>query len=283
MTVRSGPDPERTAVRLARPQTNRTGGSPDRRAAAGTVVGHVQGTAARGQAQAVAEERARVRRARRRRRARPAPRLVLTIVTFVAFCLAASGIYFWNDLLDVEADRIHPTKRFRPIASGELSITAARVVGVAAAARRSRPGRAHGRWQTVGRHRPLHRDHAALHRVVEARRRGRPRHHRRRLRAPGGRRRGGRRRADVALVRALHHVRLAVHRHRQALRRAARGRRGCRHAAADARRVRHRVPAHRARREPAAAPCSATASGRSRPRRCRRPTCRSTSCRSCRC
>ena len=44
--------------------------------------------------------------------------LVLTIITFVAFCFAASGIYFWNDLLDVEADRIHPTKRFRPIASG---------------------------------------------------------------------------------------------------------------------------------------------------------------------
>jgi decaprenyl-phosphate phosphoribosyltransferase len=36
---------------------------------------------------------------------------------FVAFCLGASGTYFWNDVLDVEADRAHPTKsagRSRP-------------------------------------------------------------------------------------------------------------------------------------------------------------------------
>ena len=73
-------------------------------------------------AQAVAEERARLRRPGSGRRARPGARLRLTIVAFVAFCLAASGIYFWNDLLDVEADRLHPTKRNRPIASGQLSI-----------------------------------------------------------------------------------------------------------------------------------------------------------------
>ena len=30
--------------------------------------------------------------------------LVLTIVAFVSFCFAASGIYIWNDLLDVDAD-----------------------------------------------------------------------------------------------------------------------------------------------------------------------------------
>lgn len=39
---------------------------------------------------------------------------------FVAFCLAASGAYIVNDLLDVHADRAHPTKRYRPFASGAL-------------------------------------------------------------------------------------------------------------------------------------------------------------------
>jgi decaprenyl-phosphate phosphoribosyltransferase len=39
-------------------------------------------------------------------------------VAFVVFCLAASAIYLINDVRDVEADREHPTKRFRPIAAG---------------------------------------------------------------------------------------------------------------------------------------------------------------------
>ena len=38
----------------------------------------------------------------------------------VAACLAASAVYAFNDLVDVEIDRAHPTKRTRPIASGEL-------------------------------------------------------------------------------------------------------------------------------------------------------------------
>lgn len=41
-------------------------------------------------------------------------------VAFMAFCLAASGAYIVNDLLDLEADRSHPTKRLRPFASGQL-------------------------------------------------------------------------------------------------------------------------------------------------------------------
>ncbi len=40
---------------------------------------------------------------------------------FCAFCLISSGIYLWNDLCDMEADRQHPTKRFRPLASGAIS------------------------------------------------------------------------------------------------------------------------------------------------------------------
>lgn len=43
-----------------------------------------------------------------------------TAVAFVSFCLIASAGYLINDLVDVEADREHPTKRFRAIASGQL-------------------------------------------------------------------------------------------------------------------------------------------------------------------
>ncbi|MCX6464669.1 MAG: decaprenyl-phosphate phosphoribosyltransferase [Pseudonocardiales bacterium] len=43
---------------------------------------------------------------------------VQLVVAFVAFSLAASGIYLVNDAKDVEADRAHPTKRHRPIAAG---------------------------------------------------------------------------------------------------------------------------------------------------------------------
>jgi 4-hydroxybenzoate polyprenyltransferase len=44
---------------------------------------------------------------------------------FVAFCLAASSAYLLNDLLDLESDRQHPTKVFRPLASGTISTQAA--------------------------------------------------------------------------------------------------------------------------------------------------------------
>ena len=53
-----------------------------------------------------------------------------TIVAFVAFCLAASGTYFLNDAFDVEADRRHAKKRFRPIAAGTVPVATARAVGV---------------------------------------------------------------------------------------------------------------------------------------------------------
>lgn len=39
---------------------------------------------------------------------------------FAAFCLVSSAFYLLNDLRDVDADRLHPTKRLRPIAAGEL-------------------------------------------------------------------------------------------------------------------------------------------------------------------
>lgn len=52
-----------------------------------------------------------------------------TLVAFAALSLAASGTYYWNDLLDVEADRRHPTKRNRPIAAGRIGLGTARIVG----------------------------------------------------------------------------------------------------------------------------------------------------------
>jgi decaprenyl-phosphate phosphoribosyltransferase len=53
-----------------------------------------------------------------------------TLLAFVAFCFAASGTYFWNDVLDVEADRAHPTKSKRPIAAGQISLATGRLMGV---------------------------------------------------------------------------------------------------------------------------------------------------------
>jgi decaprenyl-phosphate phosphoribosyltransferase len=50
-------------------------------------------------------------------------------VMFVAFCLASSGTYFWNDLLDAESDRKHPTKQHRPIASGLIPVEIGRISG----------------------------------------------------------------------------------------------------------------------------------------------------------
>ena len=52
-----------------------------------------------------------------------------SLIVFVAFCMTASGTYYWNDIKDVEADRAHPTKRNRPIASGAVPLGLARVIG----------------------------------------------------------------------------------------------------------------------------------------------------------
>ena len=47
-----------------------------------------------------------------------------------AFCAAASGAYLFNDLLDLEADRAHPTKRNRPLAAGTLPLAHGAVAGL---------------------------------------------------------------------------------------------------------------------------------------------------------
>ena len=46
-----------------------------------------------------------------------------TFIVFASFCLISSSIYCFNDLRDVDADRLHPKKCKRPIASGAVSIT----------------------------------------------------------------------------------------------------------------------------------------------------------------
>ena len=47
--------------------------------------------------------------------------VALSAVAVAAFSLAASAIYCFNDVLDAESDRAHPTKRLRPVAAGQVS------------------------------------------------------------------------------------------------------------------------------------------------------------------
>ncbi|MFW6598699.1 decaprenyl-phosphate phosphoribosyltransferase [Propionibacteriaceae bacterium Y2011] len=54
--------------------------------------------------------------------------LVRCALAFVAFCLISATVYLINDARDVEEDRLHPKKRHRPIAAGELTIPAALVL-----------------------------------------------------------------------------------------------------------------------------------------------------------
>lgn len=51
-------------------------------------------------------------------------RVVQALLAFVSFSLCASSVYVVNDLMDLEADRVHPSKRRRPFASGELPVRA---------------------------------------------------------------------------------------------------------------------------------------------------------------
>jgi len=50
-------------------------------------------------------------------------------VGFVAWCLAASGAYLLNDAWDAERDRLHPTKKMRPVAAGIVPIPLAQTAG----------------------------------------------------------------------------------------------------------------------------------------------------------
>ena len=56
--------------------------------------------------------------------------LLHTILAFILLCLMSSAVYLMNDLSDIEGDRQHPTKRFRPLPAGELSPTVATIAAV---------------------------------------------------------------------------------------------------------------------------------------------------------
>ncbi|PTL81863.1 UbiA family prenyltransferase [Vitiosangium sp. GDMCC 1.1324] len=55
-------------------------------------------------------------------KAQSLPMLLQAVLGFISFSLCASSVYVLNDLLDLDSDRKHPTKRRRPFASGALSV-----------------------------------------------------------------------------------------------------------------------------------------------------------------
>ena len=52
---------------------------------------------------------------------------LLATGAFLSFCGVSGAVYLWNDIADIERDRLHPKKKTRPIASGALSVRAATV------------------------------------------------------------------------------------------------------------------------------------------------------------
>lgn len=59
--------------------------------------------------------------------------LLKSVATFVCFCALSSAGYLLNDVVDIEADRAHPTKRLRPIAAGQVPVQVALALGIALA------------------------------------------------------------------------------------------------------------------------------------------------------
>lgn len=55
---------------------------------------------------------------------------ILTAKAFLVFCLVSSGAYFLNDIVDAPRDRMHPIKKNRAIASGQLSVVVASIISV---------------------------------------------------------------------------------------------------------------------------------------------------------
>jgi len=80
------------------------------------------------------EKRRRARRAGVCRR-RPGPAVAEALGSALAaalfFCLASSAVYLLNDIKDIALDRIHPEKKFRPIAAGLLPVGTARIMALA--------------------------------------------------------------------------------------------------------------------------------------------------------
>ena len=52
--------------------------------------------------------------------------LIMSVIAFFIFSITSSIVYITNDLADIEKDKMHPTKKNRPLASGRISITEAK-------------------------------------------------------------------------------------------------------------------------------------------------------------
>ncbi len=57
-------------------------------------------------------------------------KVVTALLAMAAFCLAASATYIFNDLMDIEKDRLHPKKKHRPLASGRMRVEDAVIIGI---------------------------------------------------------------------------------------------------------------------------------------------------------
>ncbi|HID09521.1 TPA: hypothetical protein EYP13_04785, partial [Candidatus Micrarchaeota archaeon] len=55
--------------------------------------------------------------------------LLSALLAFASLCLVSSAVYVFNDVIDVEKDRLHPVKRNRPLPSGRVSVTSALAYG----------------------------------------------------------------------------------------------------------------------------------------------------------
>ena len=58
------------------------------------------------------------------------PSFVRAAIAFVLLCLMSGAVYLMNDLADIESDKKHPTKRLRPLPSGQLNPTVARIAAI---------------------------------------------------------------------------------------------------------------------------------------------------------
>ncbi len=58
------------------------------------------------------------------------PLLIQNLLAFVSFCCISSSVYILNDIVDVEADRVHKKKRYRPIAAGYVQEREAKILFV---------------------------------------------------------------------------------------------------------------------------------------------------------
>ena len=58
-------------------------------------------------------------------------KVILALAAFAVMCMAGSGTYIFNDLIDIEKDRLHPKKKFRPLASGAVPKSLAITTGTA--------------------------------------------------------------------------------------------------------------------------------------------------------